>query len=167
MSYYGTSDDVLPTPTPEPTPSPDVRKPSLAAVALLVAIAGLFLPMGSGSFVLPIPPIIETVVDPDTTVGSYVVVVEQTEDRSLEDAKIMRDVPYQQDLVKRGLKWRPYDYELDAAAPYRALADEVGMPAVIILAGEKYPDGAGKILDKFKMTSKEELDARVVKATGR
>jgi hypothetical protein len=168
VSYYGISEDVTPEPTPAPDPVP-AKGINLAAIALIVAIAGLFMPVGADGWKFPtpgpVPPFVEPI-DAASTEGSWVIVVEQTESRSLEDAKLMRDVPFQQNLAKRGLKWRPYDYDESSAAPYRAIADSVGMPAVIILGGQGVTP-PGKILAKFPLPSKDELDAKIKEATGR
>lgn len=168
MSYYGISEDVTPEPTPVPDPVP-AKKVSLAAIALIVAIAGLFMPVGADGWKFPtpgpVPPFVEPI-DSASTEGSWVIVVEQTEDRSLETAKLMRDIPYQQDLVKRGLKWHPYDYDEAGAEPYREVANSIGMPAVIILGGQGTTP-PGKILAKFPLPSKDELDAKIKEVTGR
>jgi len=141
MSYYSdTSDD----PTPQPTPAPPTAwQPSLALVALIVAIAGLFLPGGIDFDKIkpdpkPIPPFVEPepkpqpkpVIDITKTEGAWIVVVEQTEKRTLEQAKLMRDLPFWKSLESRGLKWRHYDYDADDAVEFRKLSDDVGLPLV-------------------------------------
>lgn len=165
MSYY--SDEPLPQPTPQPEPSPQPKQPSLAAIALIVAVAGLFLPVGADGWKLPIPtpPFVEPVIDATKTEGSWVVIVEQTEDRSLQTAELMRDLPYWQSLKARGLKYRHYDYDSDNAAPYRAKADSIGMPAGLILGGQGELEG--KLLAEFPVTDKPTLDAKIKEVTGR
>ena len=152
----------------QPQPPKASGFPSLSVVALLVAIAGLFLP-GDFSFdklPIPVPPFVDPkpVVDPADTEGSWGVVIEQTEQRTLETAAILRDTAYWQSLEKRGLNWRHYDYDAQEAASYRKLADDVGMPAVAIILGK---GDVGKVLGKFKLTTKDELDAKIKEATAR
>lgn len=155
-------------PTPQPTPAPS-WKPSMALVALLVAIAGLFFPGGIDFDKLPIPkpipPFVEPVVDPAKTEGSWVVVIEQTEQRTPEQAKLLRDLPWWQSLEARGLKWRHYDYDAADAVAYRKQADEVGLPAVAIVGGTG--ELSGNVLAKFKLPAKDALDAKIKEATGR
>jgi len=163
MSYYSdTRDEPEPGPTPEPA-----WKPSLALVTLVIALAGLFLPMGADGWKspIPIPPFVDPVIDAAKTEGSWVIIIEQTEDRTPEVAALMRDLPYWKSLSGRGLKWRHYDYDSEDAKPYRPLADEVGMPAVAIVGGQG--ELAGDVLAKFPMQAKDELDAKIKEATGR
>lgn len=165
MSYYSdTRDD----PPPAPQPAPPIAKPSMALVALIIAVAGLFLPFGGNGWTFPlpnpVPPFVEPI-DNAKTEGSWVIVVEQTEARSAEAAQLLRDLPYWQSLEKRGLKWRHYDYDSGDAKPYRVLADAIGMPAVLVMGGQG--ELAGKVLDKFKLPAKETLDAKIKEATGR
>jgi hypothetical protein len=172
--YIQPSDETQPTPEPQPAPE---WKPSLALVALLVAIAGLFLPGGIDFDKIPdpkpVPPFVEPeptptptpVVDPAKTEGSWVVVVEQTEQRTLEQAKLLRDTQYWQSLEARGLNWRHYDYDAADAAKYRKLADEVGMPAVFVVGGKG--ELLSKVLAKFPLTTKDATDAKIREVTGR
>ena len=165
MGYYSNSEA---EPTPQPLPAPP-WKPSMALVALLVAIAGLFSPGGIDFDKLPIPkpipPFVEPKVDPAKTEGSWVVVVEQTEQRTPEVAKLLRDLPWWQSLEARGLKWRHYDYDAADAVGYRKLADDVGLPAVAIVGGAG--ELSGKVLAKFKLPTKDALDAKIKEATAR
>jgi hypothetical protein len=157
--------------TPQPTPKPIslfVGAWEVALLALLVAIAGLFLPGGIDfdRLPIPVPPFdnVAPVVDPADTEGSWVVVVEQTEQRTLEQAKLLRDTQYWQSLETRGLNWRHYDYDSADAKAYRAQADAVGMPAVVIVLGK---GDVGKVLAKFPLPAKDELDAKIKEATAR
>lgn len=111
----------------------------------------------------PDPP--PTPIDISKTEGAWVLIIEQTEARSTEAAKLMRDLPYWQSLETRGLKWRHYDYDSDDAKPYRPLADEVGMPAVIVIGGQG--ELVGKVLAEFSLPSKDGLDEKIKEATGR
>lgn len=158
------NDDPQPSPVPMP---PETWRPSLAMVALLLAVAGLFMPMGEGGWKLPIPvpPFVEPTVDPAKTEGSWVVVVEQTEQRTPEQASLMRDTVFWDGLKVRGLKFRHYDYDSSDAVGYRPLADSVGMPAVAIVGGQG--ELLGKVLAKFPLSSRDALNAKIKEVTGR
>jgi hypothetical protein len=104
-------------------------------------------------------------VDPAKTEGSWVVVIEQTEKRTLEHAKLLRDTQYWQSLEARGLNWRHYDYDAAEAAGYRKLADEVGMPATFTVGGKG--ELLSKVLAKFPLTTKDATDAKIREVTGR
>jgi len=170
---------MLPSDEPQPTPVPPTAwQPSLALVALIVAIAGLFLPGGIDFDKIkpdpkPIPPFVEPepkpqpkpVIDITKTEGAWIVVVEQTEKRTLEQAKLMRDLPFWKSLESRGLKWRHYDYDADDAVEFRKLSDDVGLPAVVIIGGQG--ELLSKVLAKFPLPSKDALDAKIKESTGR
>ena len=164
--YLDEADD----PTPQPTPAP-LRASRIAWLALAIAVVGLFLPGGIDfdKLPIPIPPFVEPapVVDPADTEGSWVVVIEQTEQRTPEQATLMRNTPYWDSLKARGLNWRHYDYDSDDAKDYRETAKEVGMPAVAIVQGRANKDGEHKLLAKFKLPAQAELDAKIKEATGR
>lgn len=76
----------------------------------------------------PAPVVIEGV--------EWVVIVEQSEARSLEVAKLVASGWL--DRIKA--KYRVFDYDNPTAAAYRPKADEVGMPAVFL------QDANGKVL---------------------
>jgi hypothetical protein len=164
---------------PEPTPAVEAKSNWLWLVAA-IALAGLFLPPAGGwQFDVgpkpeptPIPdptPIIDTKPDPAKTEGSWVIVVEQTEARTPAIARIMSDTPYWQSLIARGLNWRHYDADAADAEPFAALANKVGLPAVLILGGKGFTDANGKgiVYAKFPLTTKEALDTGIKEATGR
>lgn len=166
MSYYSDEREIQPDPEPSPAP----KKPiPWQWITLGIACAGLIFPPSGGwqfdSLPIPIPPFVEPLVDPAKTEGSWVVVVEQTEARTPAQAKLMRDLPYWQSIEKRGLKWRHYDYDADDAKAYRALADTVGKPAVAIVGGQG--ELQGKVLAKFPLPAKEQLDTKIKEVTGR
>lgn len=153
---------------PLPAPSPTPWRPSLAHVALLVAVLGLFLPMGEGGWKLPIPvpPFVEPLVDPAKTEGSWVVVIEQTESRTLAQSALMRDIKFWEGLKARGLKFRHYDYDSSDAVAYRPKSDAIGLPAVLIVGTKTEPPG--KLLGEFKLpASRDALDAKIKEVTGR
>lgn len=165
-------DELQPAPGPGPEPAPVKQSPSLAAIAMLVACAGLFMPADGCSFdslPIPVPPFNEPHVDPAESEGAWVIVVEETGDRPPEVATILADLPYWDSVGARGLRWRPYDVDADEAAPYRKIASEVGLPAVLILSVKSDPPG--KVLGKFPLPVGENatsiLDAKIKEATGR
>lgn len=133
----------------------------------IAAFAGLFLP--SDRFSLPIPddiPFVEPVIDLEQTKGSWVVVIEETEQRTPDVIRLLDDTPYWQSLLTRGLKYRHYDDDSDDAKKYEALVTELGLPMYTILGGE----GAltGKVLAKGPLPrTKESMDKIIKDATGR
>lgn len=166
MSYYDSNEQ---EPEPIPPPTPPAKAIPWQWVILAIAILGLLLPPSGGwkfdSLPIPVPPFVEPTIDPAKTEGSWVVIVEQTEQRTPDQAKLMRDTPYWQSLESRGLKWRHYDYDADDAADYRKLADAVGMPAVAIVGGQG--ELLSKVLAKFPLADKDKLDAKIKEVTGR
>ena len=76
---------------------------------------------------------------------AWVILVEQTEERSPETAKIMAASKFWEGLVARGIKWRTYDYDAPEAASYRKIADGTGMPSMI------FTDEAGKVLKQGRL----------------
>lgn len=141
---------------------PEKKRSWGPTVLFLVALVGWFLPWGGEGFKIPI---IDDA-DPAKTEGSWVVVVEQTEDRTPDVARILSNINYWKSFEKRGLKWRHYDYDADEAEAYRPKADEVGLPATIIVGGKG--DILGKVLAAFRLpTDLEVLDTKVTKATAR
>ena len=109
---------------------------------------------------LPIPiPIVDPVVDPAKTEGSYVVVIEQTEDRTPAIAKLLGQ-DLKTELEARGLRYRAYDVDSDEAKPYKTIATT--LPYLLVML----PDG--KILaSKPLPLPKSAFDAAVKEATGR
>ena len=114
---------------------------------------------------IPIPTPIDNKVDPVKTEGSWVILIEETEDRNVDTAKVIGDLAYWRSLNDRGLNWRHYDDDASEAKPFLKLAESVGYPAVLIIGAKD--SLAGKLLGREKLTTKESLDALVKKATGR
>ena len=104
-------------------------------------------------------------IDIAKTEGSWILIIEQTENRSLETAKLIRDIPFWQSVQARGLNPRPYDYDAPEAKPYRATADAAGMPVVIIVGGQG--ELKGHVLATFPLPGKAALDAKIKEVTGR
>lgn len=148
------------TPTP-PQPQP-VKSIPWTAIALVVAVAGCFLPSTqSCSVPFPVPPFVEPVVDPAKTEGSWVIVIEETSDRTPERAKLL-NANLWRELESRGLKYRHYDQDAPDAAAYKVMVDEFGVPLLLII------DAKGKVLAEQKLPSSiEALDAAIKEATGR
>lgn len=169
-----------------PTPPTPASGPSTFTIILLcLAIAGLFLPnQGWPPLPIPIPipgpgpdpnpqPDPTPIVDPAQTEGSWIIVVEETKDRTPEIAVIMKDIKYQDSLKERGLVWRPYDK--DSAPQYTGIVQEVGLPVLIILGGPKMYDGkdakgnpTAPVLHKGPLPKTiEEMDTIIRKVTAR
>lgn len=156
----------------EPQPSPidldTVKKLPWQWITLAIAAAGLFLPFANcncDALPIPVPPFVEPLVDPAKTEGSWVVVVEETEQRTPAIAKVLGDTNWWRSLEQRELKWRHYDEDAVEAKPYQAIAGEVGLPAVIVIGGQG--ELSGKVLAKFRLATRDELDAKIKEATGR
>jgi hypothetical protein len=153
---------------PSPIDSDTVKKLPWQWITLAIAVAGLFFPMGScdfGDLPIPVPPFVEPIVDPAKTEGSWVVVVEESEDRTPAIAKVLGDTNWWRSLEQRGLKWRHYDDDAAEAKPYLKIASEVGTPAVIVIGGQG--ELQSKVLAKFTLGTKEELDAKIKEVTAR
>lgn len=102
---------------------------NIAAVLLLALLAWRQFG-GALPDVLPIP----IVVDPKP--GSWVVILEESEDRTPEVAKLIADATWLDGIKARQAKFRVYDDDQPEAASYvRAAGDK--RPAVLIVA----PDG--------------------------
>ena len=91
---------------------------------------------------------------------AWVVVVEETADRTPEVAKVLGDLTYWQGLRKRepAVEWRFYDKDSPEAKKrnYDTFGREVGLPAVLLLGAD------GKVVDKFKLPSSTgEIDAKL------
>lgn len=76
----------------------------------------------------------------DPVDGAWVVVIEETSERSPAVARVAADGSFWRDLEKRGVNWRFYDVDAPNAKSYIEPAKRAGIPAVLIL------DQDGKIL---------------------
>ena len=124
-------------------------------VGVLLIVLGIYQHF-SGSVVVPIPSPI-----PSPKPGSWVVLVEETEDRTSDVAKLMADGAWMASLESRQLKFRLYDDDQPEAASYVPIANRTGLPAVVVVA----PDGA--VLGSFKLPAdRPELDRLIKEATG-
>lgn len=177
MPSYRDLFDRRATPPPQPRPDAPRRAPgaSVAWIALVIALAGCFLPRQAGcNLPVPVPTPDDgdgqdqaQPVDPATTAGAWVVVVEESAERSPAAARVLTDASFWADLRDgRGLRWRFYDDDAPEAAPYRQLAESVGLPAVLIIADQ--PANRGQVLGKFKLPETvEQLSAKIKQITGR
>lgn len=135
-----------------------------AVVLLVVGLVVAFGPRGceSDGWTLPIPtPTPDDRVDPDKTAGSWVLIFEETANRSPEAAAVIRaaDV-WAKTLEGRGLKYRRYD--VDQADQYRPFFSRLELPAVVII------DAGGTVLDSGPLPeSVDQLDTMTREATGR
>lgn len=93
---------------------------------MLLIIGGLLLLLGP---LLPFSGL--TPVDAE---DAWVLIIEETSERSPVVARLTGDQEYWQSLEKRGLHWRFYDVDSSDADSYRDKAKEVGLPALMIVA---------------------------------
>lgn len=99
--------------------------------AILMIVGGLLLLLGP---LLPLSGL--TPVDAE---GAWVLIIEETSERSPVVARLTGDQEYWQSLESRGLHWRFYDVDSENAASYRDKAKEVGLPALIIVDKDGNP----------------------------
>ena len=127
------------------------------APSILMILGGLILMVAPWLDALPIGSIVPVDVE-----GAWVVVVEETAERSPSVARVQSDSQYWKGLETRGLKWRFYDVDAPDAASYAKPAREAGIPALVIA------DPEGKLLAAKPIPATTEgIDALVREATGR
>lgn len=176
----------LPNPYLDPNQQPTPVRPTLSVAQmqffiLAIAIAGCFLPAEKGCnyqippnpFVDPDPqpkpqpepqpkPQPEPVVDPATTQNAWLVVIEETQDRTPEIARVLTDRAFWDGLHARGLHFRLIDRDSPDAANYVAIADALGLPALLILMAD------GKLISKTPLPKTvADLDALTKRVTAR
>lgn len=123
------------------------------AVLLILIVIGRVL-SERGIDVLPTP-------IPSPKPGSWVVLVEETAERTSDVAKFMADGAWLESLKARQLKFRAYDDDQPEAATYVPVAKAAGIPAVVIASPE------GKVLSSFAFPAgRDVLDRRIKEATG-
>lgn len=107
----------------------------------------------------PSPPIDNKVDIP----GAWVLLIEETGDRSVATAAIANASAYWDGLKSRQLNYRFYDYDQKEAESYRSHVDKVGgVPALVVL------NPTGKMLLARKLPANiTELDKAVKETTGR
>lgn len=131
----------------------------------LVMIVGGAIGLASGlegcdSLPLPLP--IDNEVDPAKTEGSWVIVLEETSERTPAIAKVLTNEAFWSGLVDRGLKRRLLDKDNPDASPYRSIADKHGLPCLILLAPDGTPLHSGPLPE-----TREAMEAIVKEKTGR
>jgi hypothetical protein len=93
--------------------------------------------------------------------GAWVIVVEETESRSIETAKIFNAADFWKSLESRSLKWRWYDPQSPNAEQYKNDLTNIDLPAILIQTKE------GKVIAKQSLPKTlDEVDAVIKKATG-
>ena len=123
------------------------------AVLMILLVASRML-SERGIDVLPTP-------IPSPKPGSWVVLVEETAERTSDVAKFMADGAWFESLKSRQLKFRAYDDDQPEAASYVPVAEAAGIPAVVVVSPE------GKVLSSFAFPAEREaLDRRIKEATG-
>ena len=93
--------------------------------------------------------------------GAWVVVIEDTEQRSKEVAIIYNAFDYWKSVESRGLKRRWYDSNSDEAAEYKTAIDKVSLPALVIQSR----DGKQLYAGSLPMTV-DGLDETIARVTG-
>lgn len=87
---------------------------------------------------------------PTPVAAAWVIVVEQTEQRTPAVAAVLSDVAMWKRIEAKGVKWRVYDADSpDAKAKrYDAVAAPIGLPCVILL------DATGAVVGAYKLPTK-------------
>lgn len=114
---------------------------NIVGVVLLLIVGFRMLPDFGGS-ILPIPPAAQP--------GSWVVVLEESTDRTAEVAKLVADAEWQKAIVDRGAKFRLMDDDEAGAASYLPIAGET-RPVVLIVSP------AGKLLGTSTAVDRESI----------
>lgn len=78
---------------------------------------------------------------------SWVVVIEETADRTPAQAKVLADLKWWQSLETRNIKWRHYDEDSDDAEVYKDTIRSLKLPAVVLLSKD------GQVIAKFELPS--------------
>lgn len=136
ISEYVTEFQIMGKEEPEPEPGPD--------------------PQPDDNDVKP-PVVIE---------GAWVILVEETEDRSkyIDWLLIQQDASLWQSLSDRGIKWRWYDDDSADAAKYKKDADKTGLPSILVY------DKSGNLIGHKKATdikSKDDFNKFIKESTGK
>jgi hypothetical protein len=94
--------------------------------------------------------------------GAWVLIIEDTSDRSPTVVRLQADKEYWSGLEARKLKHRFYDVESPDAESYKKPAKDAGIPAVVVASSD------GKVLAAKPLPATTEgLDSIVKGATGR
>lgn len=127
----------------------------IASLILVAVMAGaLFVPADCDGLpdIIPVP-------RPDHE-GAWVLILEETAERSPSVAAFLDDTAYLAELYERGLHWRPYDDDSPGAAPYVGLTQE--RPALVIVSA------TGEVLHVGPWPDTHEaLDETIREVTGR
>jgi hypothetical protein len=139
-----------------------LRKYLGPALMLIGGVLGLLSTVdGFSDFRLPIP-VVDDRVDPATTDGAWVIVVEETSQRTPAIARVLTNESFWSGLKARGLKRRLLDIDNPDAAPYKSKADQHGLPCLLILKA------SGDVLFEGPLPeSHDSLEQAVKESTGR
>ena len=123
--------------------------------APLIVVVLLLLSSGKGGGIVPIRP-----VDPLT--GAWVVVVEETSQRTPEITKVVTDAAFWQSVRDRGLNWIIFDKDQpEAAGQVKALSGK--LPGLVI----QTPGQQSKVLYAGELPkTKEEINALIRRHAG-
>jgi hypothetical protein len=120
---------------------------------ILLIVVGLLLALGA--------PAIERLIPAQEHPESWVIIVEQTEDRSPVVARLQSDTNWWGKLESRRLHWRFYDADSPDAVQYAERVKESGTPALLIVATD------GTVLDSRPLPATiDGLDQIVTSVTG-
>lgn len=93
--------------------------------------------------------------------GAWVVIVEETSDRTPEVISIATDAEYWKTVESRGMKWRFYDDDSPDAETYVPILNGQ-IPGLIVIG----PDGRKLAAEKLPLTTKG-IDEVIRRATGK
>lgn len=128
---------------------------SQLVVMLALAVAGVLFVIEPSGCKLPVVPIVSKVY-PD----AWVVIIEESSERTKEAALILQDWNWRQSLEERGINLRVYDDDQKEAEGYRKL--NLPLPAVVFIL----PDG--KVVKATKMpTTKKDVESLIHEVTGK
>jgi len=122
-------------------------------VAILLVVAGDRIKLPDFGQVLPIP-------SKQLDEGAWIIVIEETSERTPEVAKVFAAADFWDGLKARGLNWRAYDDDSPDAAKF--IEKVKSLPGVLVIAKDGKIVRTGPLL-----TPVDKLDAFVKEATGR
>jgi len=89
---------------------------------------------------------------------AWVVVIEETADRTPSTSAVISDLKWWQSLEARNIKWRHYDEDSDDGATYAAAISGMQLPVVLLLATD------GTVIDKLPLpATTAELERRITR----
>ena len=89
--------------------------------------------------------------------AKWIVVVEESDSRTVETAKVLNNLKFWDSLKTRGFQWRVYDDDSPDASTYLGYAVTTGLPSLLML------DDTGKVLYMGKLPAEESRISEIVK----